>query len=104
MKDSEKTAKNCAIDAVKKKRISYSQPRLRVFGSFRQLTQGNRSSGSDWRSRRSRSDRAAKENVVRIADHPLGFGLYLFDYKAEFKAEWGEERQFGAMADEVEVR
>jgi hypothetical protein len=40
---------------------------------------------------------------VRIGDHPLGFGLYLFDYKAEFKDELGEERQFGVMDDGVKV-
>ena len=49
------------------------------------------------------SDRATKQNIARIGDHPLGFGLYLFDYKAEFRDEWGHERQFGVMADEVEA-
>ena len=33
----------------------------------------------------------------------MGFGLYLFDYKHEFRDAWGSDRQFGVMADEVEV-
>lgn len=48
------------------------------------------------------SDRAAKENIVRIGLHPLGIGLYLFDYKPEFHDSYGHGRQFGVMADEVE--
>ena len=47
------------------------------------------------------SDPAMKENVARVGDHPAGFGLYLFDYKAQFRAH-GAGRQFGVMADEVE--
>lgn len=42
-----------------------------------------------------------KENVLRVGEHPAGFGLYLFDYKPEFSA-FGTGRQFGVMADEVE--
>ncbi len=48
------------------------------------------------------SDRTIKENMVRIGDHPLGIGLYLFDYKSEFREICGHGRQFGVMADEVE--
>ena len=43
-----------------------------------------------------------KENIVHIGTHPMGFGLYLFDYKASFKAACGHGRHFGVMADEVE--
>ncbi|MBA3056247.1 MAG: tail fiber domain-containing protein [Sphingomonadales bacterium] len=43
-----------------------------------------------------------KENIVRVGERPAGFGLYLFDYKAEF-SEFGAGRQFGVMADEVEA-
>ena len=49
------------------------------------------------------SDRAIKENIVMIGQHPLGIGLYLFDYKAEYCDRWGAGRQFGVMADEVET-
>ena len=49
------------------------------------------------------SDRSLKENVVRVASHPLGIGLYLFDYKPAFRNQWGHGRQFGVMADEVET-
>ena len=49
------------------------------------------------------SDRAIKENIVKIADHSLGIGLYLFDYKAEYRDECGHGRQFGTMAQDVEI-
>ena len=49
------------------------------------------------------SDRRLKENIVRIGTHPLGIGLYLFDYKPEYRAVCGDRRQFGVMADEVET-
>lgn len=48
------------------------------------------------------SDRALKQDIVRIGTHPAGFGLYLFDYKPEFSRSAGYGRQFGVMADEVE--
>jgi len=48
------------------------------------------------------SDRRAKENIVRIGEHPLGIGVYLFDYKSGFCDGWGHGRQLGVMADEVE--
>lgn len=46
------------------------------------------------------SDPATKQNIEAVGTHPAGFGLYLFDYKAEF-ANQGAGRQFGVMADEV---
>ena len=49
------------------------------------------------------SDRRLKENIVRIGTHLLGFGLYLFDYKPEYRGVCGDRRQFGVMADEVET-
>lgn len=49
------------------------------------------------------SDRALKQDIVRIGTHPAGFGLYLFDYKPEFREAAGFGRQFGVMADEVEL-
>jgi hypothetical protein len=49
------------------------------------------------------SDRAVKENIVRIGTHPLGIGLYLFDYKPAYREQSGFGRRFGVMADEVET-
>ena len=49
------------------------------------------------------SDRNIKQNIIRIGDHPLGFGLYLFDYKVEYRQQFGQGRQFGVMAQEVEA-
>ncbi|HYC35093.1 MAG TPA: tail fiber domain-containing protein [Usitatibacter sp.] len=48
------------------------------------------------------SDRLLKQDWVRIGTHPLGVGIYLFDYKPEFRDRHGHGRQFGVMADEVE--
>ena len=53
--------------------------------------------------RKPASERRVKEDIVRIGDHPLGFGLYLFDYRPEHRAQWGHGRQFGVMIDEVEI-
>lgn len=82
-------------------KAEYTRPELTVFGSVRNLTGGSvASANDDLASRMNRSDPATKENVALAGKHPLGFGLYLFDYKAEF-ADEGEGRQFGVMADEV---
>jgi hypothetical protein len=48
------------------------------------------------------SDRVIKDDIVRIGRHPTGIGLYLFSYKPEFRDAWGDGRQLGVMADEVE--
>ena len=82
----------------------YSAPVLTVYGSVRDLTGNN--SGQAFvdgkgMTMATMSDPAAKENIVRVGEHPAGFGLYLFDYKAEFRDAWGHGRKFGVMADEV---
>lgn len=89
-------------DAAKGKK-AYRRPALTVYGSVKELT-GNISGTNmgDASSMMSTSDRAAKENIVRVGDHPAGFGVYLFDYKPEFRDSCGHGRQFGVMADEVE--
>lgn len=92
----------------------YRSPHLEIFGKVSALTQGTSGecmtdapgggctvAGS--MSGMLVSDRNAKENVLRIGDHPLGIGLYLFDYRPEYRSQWGERRQFGVMADEVEA-
>ena len=91
----------------------YSTPALLVFGQVAALTcsatapcQGDNvacpTTGGTSMSMQA-SDANAKVNIVRIGDHPLGMGLYLFDYKAEYCQQWGEGRQFGVMAQEVEA-
>lgn len=84
----------------------YSPPRLVKYGEVRALTQTGTSGSAEGAgmttSFMTPSDRALKENIVRIGDHPLGVGLYLFDYRLEFRDRCGHGRQFGVMADEIE--
>jgi hypothetical protein len=85
----------------------YSSPVLRVFGSVGVLTKGQAGSGTDSAGKAKippgASDRTIKENIVKVGDHPLGIGLYLFDYKPQYRETCGHDRQFGVMADEVET-
>jgi len=83
------------------KKTPYSRPVLQVFGSVKKLTQGGATVGTDGASRQA-SDRNLKENIVRIGKHPMGIGLYLFDYIPEYREQCGYGRKFGVMADEVE--
>ena len=88
------------------KKRAYSQPVLQVYGSVGKLTKSGAGTGSDGGATASMtmaSDPKTKENIVRIGEHPLGIGLYLFDYKPEYRDLWGNNRQFGVMADEVEA-
>ena len=86
---------------------AYQRPVLRTFGSLHRMTQGTGDVNGDggqgmmW-SMGGGSDRGIKENIARIGEHPLGIGLYLFDYRPEYRDTWGHGRQFGVMADEVE--
>ncbi len=92
-------------DARKSKR-PYVPPKLVRYGDVRLLTQastmGSNEGSSGTGVMKPVSDRRLKESVVRIGTHPLGFGLYLFDFRAEFRGQHGTGRQFGVMADEVE--
>jgi hypothetical protein len=82
----------------------YQAPVLRVYGAVNQLTAGGGSHNGEGGSMKpSTSDRAVKENIVRVGTHPLGIGLYLFNYMPEFRETAGFGRQFGVMADEVET-
>ena len=95
------------VDANANGRLSYRAPDLRIYGSVSRLTRGFGGTVSDFfmvtNPRMGMfSDRALKENIVRIGTHPLGIGLYLFDYRPELRDRWGTGRQFGVMADEVE--
>jgi hypothetical protein len=77
---------------------------LQTYGAVGKLTQAGPSVGADAMGMIMMvSDPRAKQNIVRVGDHPLGIGLYLFDYLPQFREQWGYGRQFGVMADEVEA-
>ncbi len=86
-------------------RKPYSTPRFISYGEVRTLTQGGTqglTEANTMQGMKMPSDRLVKESVVGIGRHPLGIGLYLFDYRPEFRARYGYGRQFGVMADEAE--
>lgn len=85
------------------KRRVYKKPGLRIYGQVRDLTGSNGGTMNGDAGSMMTSDRRVKRNIVRVGDHPSGIGLYLFDYDVERQARWGRERQFGVMADEVEL-
>ena len=84
---------------------TYTAPRLVRYGDARALTQSGTAMGmeSAMAMMRMASSRSVKENIARIGTHPLGIGLYLFDYKPGYRDVYGHGRQFGVMADEVET-
>lgn len=86
-------------------RKSYQRPVLRHYGDVHLLTRGTgaTANGDGGQMMKVTSDRSVKENLERIGDHPLGIGLYLFEYRPEFRDAYGHGRQFGPMADEVEA-
>ena len=84
----------------------YAQPKLREFGKLHLLTQGsgpNNGDAGQTMMTGGGSDRTIKENIVLIGTHPLGIGLYLFDYKVQYRNLWGHGKHLGVMADEVEA-
>jgi Chaperone of endosialidase len=88
-----------SVSALEKK--PYVRPVLRVYGTVSALTSAKNLSTVDGQTMRV-SDRIVKENINKIGDHPLGIGVYLFDYKTEYREKYGHGRQIGVMADEVE--
>lgn len=95
-------------------RKPYSPPVLTQFGHVAALTQSSGcSANNDGASATCQvglssmgpmsSDRRLKDHIVRVGEHPAGFGLYLFEYKPAHKDACGHGRQFGVMADEVEA-
>ncbi len=97
-------SKNATVKTAKPDKASYSAPLLRVYGSVSKLTLGGGGSlGDGALMDMLPSDRLIKENIVRIDTHPFGIGLYLFDYKPEYRERCGTGRQLGIMADEVET-
>lgn len=90
-------------DVARKK--AYQRPVVRLLGEVHLMTRGTGSTanGDAGQMMMVVSDRAVKQNLARIGDHPLGIGLYLFDYKPDYRERCGFGRQFGVMADEVET-
>ncbi len=91
---------------VNREKKTYTTPRLRNYGNVGTLTQnansGSKEGSSSQNPHMGNSDRRLKQEIVKIGMHPAGFGVYLFDYKPEYRDQWGYGRQFGVMADEVE--
>lgn len=87
---------------------AYARPVLKKYGNVTHLTRGgipstSSDSGANMMSIFTPSDRALKQGILRIGTHPLGIGLYLFEYKPAFRDACGHGLQFGVMADEVEA-
>lgn len=109
---SERTTQAGKPDSPPVRKKPYQPPVLSMFGQVALLTQGGSCAEANDNDTTNcnpinvkgmnASDRRLKLDIVRIGEHPLGLGLYLFTYKPEFQAEWGYGRQFGVMADEVE--
>ena len=47
------------------------------------------------------SDRRAKQSIERVGTHPLGIGIYTFEYTPRHQKAWGAGRHLGVMAQEV---
>ena len=82
-------------------RVPYRKPTLVVYGSLARLTLGAGGSGGDKNMQMIVSDRRAKTDIVRVGSHRLGIGVYLFAYRAELRARFGDGPRLGLMADEV---
>lgn len=104
MKDKRVTPLNEKSFNERPKKASYSSPVLTIYGAVSKLTMGSGTVQGDSgpQSMMTGSDRDIKENIVRIGEHPLGIGLYLFDYLPAYQGMWGRGRKFGVLANEVE--
>jgi hypothetical protein len=82
----------------------YRAPKLEILGSLRSTTRGTagvNGDGGQGMMVMTMSDRSVKEGIVRIGQHPLGLGIYVFRYKAPYSERYGNHRRVGVMADEV---
>ena len=80
----------------------YRSPRIEVLGSLRSATRATGPvNGDAGQGMMAASDRNVKEDIVRIGQHPLGLGIYVFRYKAPYSERYGNHRRVGVMADEV---
>jgi hypothetical protein len=98
---------------VARPRAAYRAPTLVFYGAVATLTQNATGCDNNDNSactgtlgrqnpNAKTSDRRLKERIERVGTHPMGFGLYLFEYKQAHREHSGYGRQFGVMADEVE--
>lgn len=104
--ENSRSGEDVVVNGVAKpQKAAYSTPVLRVYGSVRELTMGSGSVDGDSgpMSMMVGSDRKIKKDIVRIGNHPLGIGLYLFAYEPAYRERFGHGRQFGVMAQEVET-
>jgi len=86
----------------KPEKAPYRAPRLEVLGSLRSATRATGpANGDTGQGMMIGSDPRIKQDVVRIGEHPLGLGIYLYRYKAPYAATYGAGRRIGVMADEV---
>ena len=102
--------KNVQVKSLKTPKKTYKPLHLICYGTVRTLTQSGTSGGAEMAGMTgptfmTTSDRMLKEDIVRIGEHPLGIGLYLFNYKSKYRERLGNgtDRQFGVMADEVKT-
>jgi hypothetical protein len=81
---------------------TYLKPKLVIYGQVKAMTgaitRGGPGDGAGMRN----SSMLLKQNVVCIGKHPAGFGIYLFNYKPEFRDSCGHGRKLGVIAEEVE--
>jgi hypothetical protein len=99
-----------ASDTERPRKI-YVAPTLTLFGQVAALTQAvscsanndgaNACAPGSVGTMGKASDRRLKQDIVRIGEHPAGFGLYLYRYKTAYQAALGHGRQFGVLADEI---
>lgn len=102
-------------ESILSKRRVYSPPSLKSYGLVTDLTQSG-SGGSSEASFNSPapncevnkkphnscpSDLRLKTNIRLMSVPVAGLGLYLFEYKSEFKTECGDGAYLGYMAQEV---
>ena len=101
--DRESSGLEAIQDAVARHKKVYRPPALRRFGRVSGVTQGSGNKMPDFGSMSAgrMSDRALKHKVVRVGTHPMGMGLYLFNYIPGIDGVDPEQRRFGVMADEV---
>src|SRR5262245_30341514 len=65
----------------------YASPQLGCYGALSKLTQSGTQAATEMGTGMMRpSSRRVKEELVRVGEHPAGFGIYLFRYKPGWRA------------------